>query len=136
VTGKLLPLTTGNFTVSNIEKLTLVLNIGTNNHNIYDNLAAQILTAKLNIKNHVPACEKLDDAIRYGDQKVRLVNYNGPRSVTLESTNNEMRNMITAHTTISQFNSHGCFNTIPTGIPLFPNFHSIILMTPLGLFVN
>src|SRR4029078_6189287 len=75
VTQKLLPLTIGTFSIASSEKLISVLNIGTNNHNIYDNLAAQVLTAKLNIKNQIQSCEKLDDAIRYGDQKLRAVNY-------------------------------------------------------------
>ena len=76
-TEKLLPLTVGNLTVDSADQVTKVLKISSDNHNIYDNTAAQILTAKLNIKNEIDSCKKVNEVIKYGDEILHSVNYQG-----------------------------------------------------------
>ena len=56
-TERLLPLTIGQFKVDNLEKMLKVVNITSDDHNIYDNVAAQILASKFNIKNGVTTCD-------------------------------------------------------------------------------
>ena len=74
---KLLPMNVGNLTVDSADQVTKVLGISSDNHNIYDNTAAQILTAKFNIKNDVNSCKKVSDVIKYGDEILHSVNYQG-----------------------------------------------------------
>jgi hypothetical protein len=67
----------GNLTVDSADQVTKVLGISSDNHNIYDNTAAQILTTKFNIKNDVNSCKKVSDVIKYGDEILHSVNYQG-----------------------------------------------------------
>ena len=76
-TEKLLPINVGNLTVDSADQVTKVLGISSDNHNIYDNTAAQILTVKFNIKNDVNSCKKVSDVIKYCDEILHSVNYQG-----------------------------------------------------------
>ena len=67
-TDKPLPLIIGNLSVDSAEGVNSVLRVSLDNHNVYDNTAAQMLIAKLNIKNEVDSCGKVNDALRYGDE--------------------------------------------------------------------
>ena len=73
-TQKLLPMAVGNITVDNSEHVIRVLSIGPDNHNIYENVGAQILTAKLNIRNEVTSCNEVNQAIKYGDDLLHSIN--------------------------------------------------------------
>jgi hypothetical protein len=73
-TDKLLPLIIGNLSVDSAEGVNSVLRVSLDNHNVYDNTAAQMLIAKLNIKNELDSCEKVNDALRYGDEVPRFRN--------------------------------------------------------------
>jgi hypothetical protein len=76
-TQKLLPITVGNLTINNSIQVKMALNMERENHNIYDNVAAQIFTSKLNTKNDGISCKAVDDAIKYGDNILHSVNYHG-----------------------------------------------------------
>jgi hypothetical protein len=103
-TQKLLPLTVGNLTVESTDQVSTVLKISSDNHNIYDNTAAQVLAAKLNIKNEVNSCKKVNDVIKYGDEILHSVNYQGVGTATQELSDPQMKNMIKAHSIPIQFN--------------------------------
>ena len=135
-TEKLLPLSVSNLTVNDFEKIVSVLKIGSNNHNLYDNLGAQILTAKLNIKNYVPSCNKVNDAIIYSDDVLRTVNYNGVGTVSHKLTDPQMKNMIKAHSILTQFNIRGCAGITPTHLIYIPGIIEIQYTEPYDLFVN
>ena len=135
-TEKLLPLSVSNLTVNNFEKIVSVLNIGSNNHNLYDNLGAQILTTKLNIKNDVPSCNTVNDAIKYGDDVLQSVNYKGKGTVSHKLTDPQMKNIIKAHSILMQFNIQGCAAISPTGFFFTPGIFEISYTDPFSLFVN
>ena len=135
-TGKLLPLTIGNLTVDSAEEVNSVLRLSADNHNIYDNTAAQVLIAKLNIKNEVNSCGKVNEALKYGDGVLKSVNYEGIGTVSQELSNTIMKNIIKAHTALSRFNTHGCSATVPTDFYLVPNIFDIMFTGPLGSFLN
>ena len=48
--------------------------------NAYDQLAAQLLAAKLNIENGVSTCESIETTIEYADTVLRNARYDGPGS--------------------------------------------------------
>ena len=119
-TEKLLPLNVGNLTVESADQVTKVLRISSNNHNIYDNIAAQILTAKFNIKNDVNSCKNVNNVIKYGDEMLLSVNYQGAGSVIKESSGLQIKNMIKAHSILNQFNIQGCPVISPTDMIFGP----------------
>ncbi len=133
---KLLPLIIGNLTVDSVEKVNTVLRISTDNHNIYDNVAAQILVAKLNIKNEVNSCGKVNDALKYSDEVLNSVNYQGIGTVSKGLPNTIMKNLIQAHTTINQFNLHGCTILAPAGFDFAPKIFDILIINPQAIFLN
>ena len=110
-TERLLPLAVGNLTVSSTNQVNMVLRFGSDNHNIYDNIAGQLLTAKLNIKNEVKSCRIVNEAIEKGDKMLYSLNYHGIGTVAKELPISVMKNMIKVHTSLSQFNTHGCSGT-------------------------
>ena len=135
-TENLLPLSVSNLTINNFEKIVAVLNIGSNNHNLYDNLGAQILTTKLNIKNDVPSCNTVNDAINYGDDVLQSVNYKGIGTVSHKLTDPQMENMIKAHSILTQFNIRGCTAVNPSGFLITPGIIEILYTDPLYFLVN
>ena len=133
---KLLPLTIGNLTIDSAEEVNLVLRVSSDNHNIYDNTAAQMLIAKLNIKNEVDSCGKVNEALKYGDEILKSANYEGMGTVSKGLSNNILKNMIKVHGILNQFNAQGCSLTMPTDFYLIPNIFDILLINPPGLFFN
>ena len=135
-TEKLLPLTVGNLTVESADQVTKVLRISSDNHNIYDNIAAQILTAKFNIKNDVNSCKKVNDVIKYGDEVLHSVNYQGVGTAMEGPSAAQMKNMIKGHSILTQFNIQGCTTISPTDMIFAPNIFEILFSDPFSLFVN
>jgi hypothetical protein len=134
-TQKTLPLTVGNLTVDSPNQVSTLLKISSNDHNIYDNTAAQILTAKLNIKNEVNPCKKINDVIKYGDEILHSVNYQGIGTAMKKLSKPQMKNMIKDHTTLIQFNIQGCTAISPTDMILAPGIFEILYLAPLD-FIN
>ena len=66
----------------------------------------------------------------------KSVNYEGIGTVSQELSNTVMKNIIKAHTALSQFNTHGCSATVPTDFYLVPNIFDILFTVPLGSFLN
>lgn len=126
----------GNLTIDSAEEVNLVLRVSSDNHNIYDNTAAQMLIAKLNIKNEVDSCVRVNEVLKYGDEVLKSVNYEGIGTVSKGLSNNILKNMIKAHGTLNQFNAQGCSLTMPTDFNLIPNIFDILLINPPGLFFN
>jgi hypothetical protein len=135
-TGKLLPLTIGNLTVDSTEEVNSVLRISSDNHNIYDNIAAQMLIAKLNIKNEMNSCKKVNGIIKYGDGMLHSVNYQGAGTVMQELSATQMKNMIKAHSILTQFNIRGCIAISPTDMSFAPGIFEILYSDPFSFFVN
>jgi hypothetical protein len=123
-------------TIDSADKAKLVLIITSDNHKMYDNLGAQILVAKLNIKNEVNSCKNVNDAVKHGDEVLRSLNYQGTGTVSQELPNSLMKNMIKIHTTLNQFNTHGCSVTIPTDFYLVPNIFNVLFTDPLDSILN
>ena len=98
-----MPLTVGNLTVESADQVTKVLRISSDNHNIYDNTAAQLLTAKFNIKNDVNSCKKVNDVIKYGDEMLHSANYQGAGTAMQELSDPQMKSMIKAYSILTQF---------------------------------
>ena len=135
-TEKLLPLNVGNLTVESADQVTKVLRISSDNHNIYDNTAAQILTAKLNIKNEIDSCKKVDDVIKYGDEILHSVNYQGAGTAMQKLSDPQMKGMIKAYSILTQFNVQGCAANSPTGFFFTYGIFEISYTDPFSLFVN
>lgn len=49
--------------------------------NAYDQLAAQLLAAKLNIGNGIPVCESIETTIEHSDTTLGNAQYDGPGSI-------------------------------------------------------
>ena len=135
-TEKLLPLNVGNLTVESADQVTKVMRISSDNHNIYDNIAAQILTSKLNIKNDVNSCKNVNDVIKYGDEILHSVNYQGAGTATQELSAPQMKNMIKGHSILTQFNIQGCPVISPTDMIFAPGIFEIRYPIPLKFLVN
>ena len=112
------------------------LKISSDNHNIYDNTAAQILIAKFNIKNDVNSCKKVNEVIKYGDEMLLSVNYQGAGSVIQELLGVQMKNMIKAHSILTQFNIQGCNTISPTDMIFAPGIFEILYSDPFSFIAN
>jgi hypothetical protein len=78
------------------------------NTNAYDQLAAQLLAAKLNIENDVPTCESIETTMQYADTVLRDVQYEGPGS-TENPTGGENRDYAFELVQIlDRYNNNGC----------------------------
>src|SRR6266540_4253821 len=95
--------------------------VPTDDHNIYYNVATQILTSKLNINNQVTSCSTVNDAIKYADDVLHSVNYQGIGTASQELTDSQMQNIINVHAVLSQFNTNGCAAISPTGLFFTPS---------------
>jgi hypothetical protein len=79
-----------------------------NSANVYDQLAAQLLAAKLNIENDVSTCEPIVTTIGYADTVLRDALYNGPGSTenpTDESSRDYAFELIEI---LDTYNNNGC----------------------------
>jgi hypothetical protein len=79
-----------------------------NSANVYDQLAAQLLAAKLNIENDVSTCEPIVTTIGYADTVLRDSLYNGPGSTenpTDESSRDYAFELIEI---LDAYNNNGC----------------------------
>jgi hypothetical protein len=79
-----------------------------NSANVYDQLSAQLLAAKLNIENGVSTCEPIVTTIGYADTVLRDALYNGPGSTenpTDESSRNYAFELIDI---LDTYNNNGC----------------------------
>jgi hypothetical protein len=77
------------------------------NTNAYDQLAAQLLAAKLNIKNDVPACESIETTVEYADTVLQDAQYEGPGST--ENPTGESRDYAFELIEIlDSYNNNGC----------------------------
>jgi hypothetical protein len=78
-----------------------------NNTNAYDQLAAQLLAAKLNIENDVPTCESIKTTMQYADTVLRDALYEGPGST--ENPTGESRDYAFELIQIlDRYNNNGC----------------------------
>jgi hypothetical protein len=77
------------------------------NTNAYDQLAAQLLAAKLNIENDVPTCESIETTVQYADTVLRDAQYEGPGST--ENPTGESRDYAFELIEIlDRYNNNGC----------------------------
>jgi len=77
------------------------------NTNAYDQLAAQLLTSKLNIENGVSTCESIETTIEYADTVLRNALYDGPGST--ENPTEESRDYAFELVEILDiYNNNGC----------------------------
>jgi Bacterial Ig domain len=77
------------------------------NTNAYDQLAAQLLTSKLNIENGVSTCESIETTIEYADTVLRNALYDGPGST--ENPISESRDYAFELIEIlDRYNNEGC----------------------------
>jgi hypothetical protein len=80
-----------------------------NSANVYDQLAAQLLAAKLNIENGVSTCEPIVTTIGYADTVIRDALYNGPGSTgntTDESSSRDYASELLE--ILDTYNNNGC----------------------------
>ena len=77
------------------------------NTNAYDQLAAQLLTSKLNIENGVSTCESIETTIEYADTVLRNALYDGPGST--ENPISESRDYaFELVENLDRYNNEGC----------------------------
>jgi hypothetical protein len=77
------------------------------NANAYDQLAAQLLTSKLNIENGVSTCESIETTIEYADTVLRNALYDGPGST--ENPISESRDYaFELVENLDRYNNEGC----------------------------
>ena len=77
------------------------------NANAYDQLAAQLLTSKLNIENDVSTCESIETTIEYADTVLRNALYDGPGST--ENPTGESRDYaFELVENLDRYNNEGC----------------------------
>ena len=77
------------------------------NVNAYDQLAAQLLTSKLNIENGVSTCESIETTIEYADTVLRNALYDGPGST--ENPISESRDYaFELVENLDRYNNEGC----------------------------
>ncbi|MGH9927478.1 MAG: Ig-like domain-containing protein, partial [Nitrososphaeraceae archaeon] len=77
------------------------------NTNAYDQLAAQLLTSKLNIENGVSTCESIETTIEYADTVLRNALYDGPGST--ENPISESRDYaFELIENLDRYNNEGC----------------------------
>jgi hypothetical protein len=81
--------------------------VNNDNTNAYDQLAAQLLAAKLNIENGVPICESIETTVQYADTVLRDALYEGPGST--ENPTGESRDYAFELIQIlDRYNNNGC----------------------------
>jgi hypothetical protein len=98
------------------------LSIEHDNHNIYDNLAVQLLISKLNIENQVISCKIVNEAIKYSNNVLIAINYHEIETLIQELSNSQMKNIIRTYTALSQFITSGCTIISLTGFSFTQNF--------------
>ena len=77
------------------------------NTNAYDQLAAQLLAAKLNIKNGVSTCESIETTIEDADTILRNAQYDGPGS-TENPTGESSDYAFELIEVLDKYNINGC----------------------------
>jgi K319-like protein/Big-like domain-containing protein/NHL repeat-containing protein/6-bladed beta-propeller protein len=109
VTSALLPVTLGNYIVDTWAKASNILNSAAAS-NVYEQLAAQLLSTKLDIKNGSPTCTNINNAISQADVALTTAGYNGPG--TTKAPSGSAKSAITSLvSTLDNYNNNGC-NTI------------------------
>jgi hypothetical protein len=81
--------------------------VNNDNTNVYDQLAAQLLAAKLNIENDVSTCESIETTVQYANTILRDAQYEGPGST--ENPTGESRDYAFEQIQIlDRYNNNGC----------------------------
>ena len=72
----------------------------------------------------------------YSDDVLQSVNYKGVGTVSHKLTDPQMKNIIKAHSILTQFNIRGCAGITPTHLIYIPGIIEIQYTEPYDLFVN
>ncbi len=102
----LLPITLGKYIVDTWTKASSIFNSATS-RNAYDQLAAQLLSTKLDIKNGSPTCTNINNTISQSDTALTNAGYKGP-GTTKAPTGSTKNTITTLTTTLDNYNNNGC----------------------------
>jgi hypothetical protein len=99
-----LPITLGSYTVDTCAKGLAVLQAASGKY-AENQLAAQLLAAKLNVKAGASSCQTVSNAISHGDALLTQINYVGPPSQLVGSGNSLRSDVLATASTLDRYNN-------------------------------